>query len=408
VAALLLAGSGSSAAERAPLRALPAVVGPGDQRAAAVSGSRLVYEELRDGTWDVLMTDLGTGATTVVADGPGDQRNPDVDGDRVVWQDSRTGTWDVYQKDLRSGASGAVYAGAGDQVNPAVSGTRVVWQDSRNGNWDVFAKDLATGIAQPIIATSAPQTNPDISGARIAWEEFRRDAAGDIYLKDLDSGCEFQIAGAPGPELAPSVSGPVVAWEDHTAGGPRIVLLDLSTQQEWSVPGDADRRNPALSDAMVAWIEGGDLFVQDRTSGGVRAVTAGTGARSTPSVSGTRVAWQEDASGADLYWTEVGPPRVALSRPRAGSLYAQDAELARPSSTGPSLVLGLSVTLEATATDAETDVTSYEFDVDGATVCSGPASTCPWTVAAGTHVVTVTAADRAGNVASSSTSVVAV
>jgi beta propeller repeat protein len=97
---------------------------PGDQQNLSASGRFIVYEDNRgaggsSGTWDIYMKDLDTGIEMPVTVSPGEQINPFIDGNTIVWQDSRNGDWDIY---------GATIAPA---ANPslALSVSAIFWQD---------------------------------------------------------------------------------------------------------------------------------------------------------------------------------------------------------------------------------------------------------------------------------------
>ncbi len=85
---------------------LPVVQEPGDQVNPALADNILVYQDNRDGhfdeagrwvgEWDLYVRNLDTGEERLLCGAPGDQVNPDIDGDIVVWQDNRNGDWDVY------------------------------------------------------------------------------------------------------------------------------------------------------------------------------------------------------------------------------------------------------------------------------------------------------------------------
>ncbi len=92
------------------------------------------------------MYDLGTGIESVVCDNPADQWNPAIDGNRVVWQDRRNGNWDIYLYDIGSGVETRITDDSGYQMYPAISGDRVVWEEYRNGNADIYMADLSPEI----------------------------------------------------------------------------------------------------------------------------------------------------------------------------------------------------------------------------------------------------------------------
>ena len=68
-----------------------------------------------------------------------EQTNPDIDRNIVVWQDNRNGDWDIYGYNLTTRREFQITNNPHDQTNPAVSGNTVVWEDSRDGNLQIFA-----------------------------------------------------------------------------------------------------------------------------------------------------------------------------------------------------------------------------------------------------------------------------
>jgi beta propeller repeat protein len=68
-----------------------------------------------------------------------EQTNPDIDRNIVVWQDNRNGDWDIYGYNLTTRREFQITDNPHDQTNPAVSGNTVVWEDSRDGNLQIFA-----------------------------------------------------------------------------------------------------------------------------------------------------------------------------------------------------------------------------------------------------------------------------
>jgi beta propeller repeat protein len=69
----------------------------------------------------------------------GEQTNPDIDRNIVVWQDNRNGDWDIYGYNLTTRQEFQITDEQHDQTNPAISGNVVVWEDSRDGNLQIFA-----------------------------------------------------------------------------------------------------------------------------------------------------------------------------------------------------------------------------------------------------------------------------
>ena len=58
---------------------------------------------------------------------------PQIYVDVIVWQDDRNGNWDIYMYDVSTGVEQQITSDPTDQISPAIYGDTVVWQDARNG-----------------------------------------------------------------------------------------------------------------------------------------------------------------------------------------------------------------------------------------------------------------------------------
>lgn len=87
-----------------------AVQESGDQINPSLSGNLVVYQDNRggyfdaDGTWvddwNIYLKDLSTGVEQPICVAAGDQINPVIKGNKIVWQDNRNGGWDIYGAEL--------------------------------------------------------------------------------------------------------------------------------------------------------------------------------------------------------------------------------------------------------------------------------------------------------------------
>ncbi|MDH4179267.1 MAG: S-layer homology domain-containing protein, partial [Armatimonadota bacterium] len=124
-----------------------------------------------------------------ITDDLGDQTMPAMSGQKLVWQDNRNGNWDIYFYEIPE--TPAITPGVrltddpADQMMPAISGDLVVYQDNRGGNWDIYLLDLSSMIETQITDDPAEQTNPRIDGRRITYLDDREGHA--VYLYDLDA-----------------------------------------------------------------------------------------------------------------------------------------------------------------------------------------------------------------------------
>ncbi len=124
----------------------------------------------------------GTTRTPVYA-GPGDQIYPTTDGSLVVWQDDRNGNWDLYSYDLATGKVEQLTFDPSNQTRPHLQDGVLVWQDDRDGDWDIRALDLATGRrwrSSPVNSQTDPRTGSD----KIVWVDDRKGDK-DIYMYEI-------------------------------------------------------------------------------------------------------------------------------------------------------------------------------------------------------------------------------
>jgi TolB protein len=121
-----------------------------DQQKPAVWGDIVVWADNYFGDMDIYAADLSPTLNAGISDPnepneftitphQAEQTNPDIDRNIVVWQDNRNGDWDIYGYNLTTRHEFQITDNPHDQTNPAISGNVVVWEDSRNGNLQIFA-----------------------------------------------------------------------------------------------------------------------------------------------------------------------------------------------------------------------------------------------------------------------------
>ena len=96
---------------------------------------------------------------------PADQSEPEIDGGRIVWQDNRNGNWDIYMLSDAPPLSleTQITTNTSNQQYPVIHGDRIVYADDRNGNWDIYLAELSYSNpdAPPAPGTPGAGSAPD-------------------------------------------------------------------------------------------------------------------------------------------------------------------------------------------------------------------------------------------------------
>ncbi|MFA5771986.1 MAG: Ig-like domain-containing protein [Thermoplasmata archaeon] len=155
------------------------VLNGSEQKNPGVYGDRIVWQDNRNnGTWDIYMYIITTGATTRITSNSNNQENPVIYGDKIVWEDDRDGNKEIYMYNISSGETLRITTSTATQQNPKVFGDTIVWEDNRNGNWDIYAYDIARKTERRITTSTGDQKNVAVHGDRIMWEDYRYDDTG--------------------------------------------------------------------------------------------------------------------------------------------------------------------------------------------------------------------------------------
>ncbi|HPO70993.1 MAG TPA: hypothetical protein PKV53_11905, partial [Anaerohalosphaeraceae bacterium] len=89
----------------------------------------------------------------------------------VVWQDNRNGNWDIYGYNLITRQEFAITDDPADQIHPAVSGTLVVWEDYRVSPSNIYY----VWLEGPAAADCPEPPEGDLDGdCRISLTDFVR------------------------------------------------------------------------------------------------------------------------------------------------------------------------------------------------------------------------------------------
>jgi len=214
----------------------------------AIDGSYIVFTDHREGTSDVYLHDLDTGAEFPIANTEEDEFLNDVSANLVVYTIATFDDDDIYVYDIATGDTRQITDPEDNQSamrrDPAVSGNYVVWQDDRNGHFDIYLYDWVTET-ETLISTGegvgpavGDQIHPAIHENLVVWQDTSDPSNPDIYLYDIsDPDPEPALIpvddpSAPRLQGYPDVCGRYVVFDEAPPGdlsNRDIILWDLDT-----------------------------------------------------------------------------------------------------------------------------------------------------------------------------------
>ncbi|MFP4474361.1 MAG: hypothetical protein ACLFOY_02310 [Desulfatibacillaceae bacterium] len=321
--------------------------GSGDQMYPDVYGTTVVWQDDRDGNWEIYR--MESNAETNITSNAADQQNPAITADWIVWQDFRNGDWDIYHYNRNTQAI-AGFDRDGDQTNPDVDGNWLVYQDNSTGNWEIWAVDLSAGTPTPARISDnneRDQVKPSVSGNLVVWEDYRFGKP-EIYLYD---------------SLPTGVLKRVTVQEDHyqtspVISGQTILFVDTRNQQTdiyaHYIPTLEERRLTYNNDNEVQVAVQGDnmayvrFVAQDNpdiawggSQNGLSSLAVAHAARQEePALYGNLLVWQDDRLGRwQVYQTTVNRNDIVLEIRPGMNLLAAPAEVVEDPATDTSFEL---------------------------------------------------------------------
>jgi len=323
----------------------------------SVWGDRIVYEDSRNGNYDIYMFSLSPWGETRITTNSENQRYPHICGDRIVWLDNRGGTdfWDVYVYDIVSKTETNIgHAGNyfGSRPYPRISGDRIVWYRSTSytAQWEVVLYDLNTETETVIASFSRTYSspNPDISGDRIVWDQNNY-----IYLYEIDAATTTVItptAPTTGKSRSnPRISGNYVVWEEITFPGSNgeLYVYDISLSTTNIIAGGIYYCLPNISGNRIAYLDyDDDVQLYEIGVGSIGQINQSPAPCNDPAIFRNRVAWQRDG---DIYVSvENVPLDVSMAGTGSGTVTSVPAGINCGSDCNEIYGYGTVVTLKAT------------------------------------------------------------
>jgi beta propeller repeat protein len=275
-----------------------------------IYGSRIVYEDSRNGKSDVYMYDLSTQQETRISTS-GEAKYPAIYGDRIVYEDNRNEKSEIYMYDLSTSqetqisTNGTAYSG--DEFSgPEIYNDKIVWQEhAPAGTYNLFVYDLSTQ-QKTQIAEEAIDDIPwsgfygfAVHGSKIVYNYFASDEITLTYVYDLSTQQTTKINDATlyGPDIyGDRIVGTGISWE----GDPEesyyyydIYVYDLNTQQEIQVSTSGKARNSVIYSDRIVWKDdrnGQNIYMYDLSNSKETQITT-SGSAASPDIYENRIVW---------------------------------------------------------------------------------------------------------------------
>ena len=208
---------------------------------------------------DVAATAQTAPFTTIFLTSSHGAKNPSTSSRYVVWQDKRNGNWDIYAYDLVDGVEFQVTRDPHDQFFPSISGNVVVWEDLRDDAGNIYGYDLARKREFLVHAGRGGDMRPKISGEYVVWVRQQiciTERCGTIpglpMAKNLRTGLTWEIPSDRELDRL-ELSGRLAWWLHYD----EWYLYDLVSRSFLALPGPLQ----VVGDGLVSvWFTGEDGY----------------------------------------------------------------------------------------------------------------------------------------------------
>ncbi|MFH0862904.1 MAG: C1 family peptidase, partial [Candidatus Altiarchaeota archaeon] len=216
-----------------------------------VDGDIVVYSDDRtiafpgtdtDPNSDIYRYDFSTSQERQITTNPQAQEKPTLSGSKVVYTDLRDG-YDIYLFDTATGIEQRLTTSSADQFDPQIDGKHIVWVEgvisSIYDPWSIYLYDIDTSQTRRISSGSRSHS-ARVSGNKVAWLQASSSGAYDLFLYDIPTGQTTQLtAGALKISSNPAIDRRHLMW----ASGQTLYLYSLPQQtqnEDCTTTGDED------------------------------------------------------------------------------------------------------------------------------------------------------------------------
>jgi len=277
--------------------------------------NRVVWDDYRNGNWDIYMYDLSTKKETQITTNVSDQYSPYIYGNRLVWVDERnrnpediSGNSDIYMYDLSTKKETQITNNEGYLWDPLIYGDKMVWTACPYGDlsdwYDVCMYNISTKT-EKMITDNGCSYYPAIYGNKIVWVDYRSGYT-DVYMYDIFTKKETQITNNESEKMCPAIYGDRIVWMDSRNEHWDIYMYNLSTKKETRITtGPSDSLYPAIYGDRIVWDDNRngnwDIYVYDLATG-QECHTTDKSDQYYPAIYGDRIVWTDMRNGnADIY-----------------------------------------------------------------------------------------------------------
>jgi len=284
----------------------------------AIYDDKIVWQDNRNGNYDIYMYNLSTNMETQITDNESDQQCPSIYGDRIIWMDSRNETGEIYIYNLSTFKESQVATTHSVQWKPLIYGDKIVWLDESNGTDEIYVYNFSTSKETQITTTSSAKQTPSIYGDRIVWMDCRNENY-DIYMYDLSISKEYQITTDKSDQDQPAIYGDIIVWLDSRDGYDwYLYMYNLSTFTETKVTSKP-AGFPVIYGDRIAWENWSngneDIYMYNLSTSTETQITSNEAMQMEPALYGDKIVWVDFRGGEDYEKSDIYMCTVSGNEP---------------------------------------------------------------------------------------------
>jgi len=162
----------------------------------------------------------------------------------VVFESTRNGSRDIYMAEVKSGAETRLTDSPAQDVNPSWSSdsAKIIFQSDRDGLWQVYQIDVASMELNRLSDGKANDENPQYSsdGKWISFNSIRDSGKSVIYIMAADGSGMKAISDTKGNSTNKvwSPDGHQITYQSDVTGEMAIYVFDVDSNQTQRVSAD--------------------------------------------------------------------------------------------------------------------------------------------------------------------------